>query len=218
MRHDRKIFQRFDCLVNRLKDSMDPYGSLIKLGKATHVEKRRLDVYEKGMASLKEKSFYYKGIISGRIKYSPEMRTEYTYKDRAKSALVACHARSCWIKEKYNRLIGVEIPKRYRKDLNRLFWWKDRKQKTKSDFISGCCDTFVSSMHVFESVENSIVSDCEMLGFCICEDTDVPPHMHGCMGKGRDILMLDENEKERMWEEAVKVTAGFLGDIVKNRR
>ena len=219
MRYYRcSIFNRFDRLVGKLNDETDPYGSLIKQGKATDVEKRSLEVYIKGMATLKQRYFHYKKVISGEIEYSREMGTRVTYKNRAVAALRARHFKGREIKENFNNLITIEIPQRYKGDLETLFKLQEKKKEEKSKFMKECLDIAVSSYHVFESMENITVSDCEMLRFCVCKEHDMPPYLHGCMEKGKDILMLDKEEQEKMWNEAMEKTGEFIRSLIKNKR
>ncbi|MBM2818071.1 MAG: hypothetical protein HW401_661 [Parcubacteria group bacterium] len=215
MRYYRRfIFNRFDRLVDKLDDKTDSYGSLVKLGKATGVEERCLKVYIKAMTVLKQRYFYYKKIVSDNIKYSPEMRTEATYKSRAAAALRACHIRGREIKEDFNNLITIEIPWRYKGDLETLFELQEKKKEEKIEFMRQCLDITVSSRHTFESIQNGTVSDCEMLGFCVCMEHDIPPYLYGCMGKGKDILMLDEEERGKMWDEALEKTGEFISSLL----
>lgn len=182
MRYGYRIFNKFNRLVEKLNDERNPYGSLVKLGKASDVEKRFINVYIKGMRSLKSKYNYYKKVISGKIEYSPEMGTESTHKDRAMKALRACHSRAVKIKEKFDHLVNVEISHRYKNDLINLFYF---------------CDRFVHMKRVLNSVNNSVVSDCKLIRFCVCEENNVPPYTRGCMENGNDILMLkDLNTQE----------------------
>ncbi len=212
------IFNRFDRLVKRLNDKTDSYASLVKLGKATDVEERYLRVYIKAISVLKQRYFYYKKIVSGKIEHSQEMGTKGTYKNRAATALRACHFRTCEIKQNFNTLISVEIPERYKGDLETLFRCQEMKKEEKSEFMKQCFDNILSSHHVFESVDNSIVSDCEMFGFCVCKEHDMPAYLYGCMEKGRDILMLDKKEEEKIQYEALEETGRFIGSLVKNKR
>lgn len=212
------VFKRFGKLVSRLCDKKDPYGSLIKLEKETESEARLILVYAKGMDVLQQRYLYYKGIISGSIKYSSGMGSEKTYQNRAYSALRACHFMACEVKNCFNQLIISEIPKRYERDLEILFCLQEKKEEVASSFNKDFYSDVVSSVHVFESMENSIVSDCEMLGFCICDKHNIPPFMYGCMEKGRDILMLDEAEERRMWQKATKITGELIGSIVAKNR
>jgi hypothetical protein len=205
-------------LVNKLNDERDPYSSLVKLGKATDVEDRSLKVNIKGMATLRQRYFYYKNVVSGKIEYSSEMGTKATYKSRAAAALRACHFRACEIKNDFNNLITIEIPQRYKGDLETLFELQEKKKEEKSKFMKEYLDITVSSYHVFESIETSTVSDCEMLGFCVCKEHDMPPYLHGCMEKGKDILMLDKGEQEKIWNEAMEKTGEFIGSFLKNKR
>lgn len=202
------VFNRFDNLVKKLKDKMDPFGALVKLGKETAVEKRCIDVYTKGMIVLKQRYFFYKEVVAGKIEYSPEVGTKSNYKDRALKALQACHWRAAGIKEKLNRLISIEVPERYKIDFGLLLYYQDRNKETKSNFMKTCNDIAVSQGHVLESGRSMIVSDCEMLGFCVCHFYNVPPYMHGCIRSNVDLL--DDDEFMKKFKEGAKICAKWL--------
>ena len=212
------IFNGFDRLMKKLNDKTDSYGSLVKLGKATGVEGRRMKVYIRAMAVLKQRYFYYKKVISGKTEYSQGMGTKNTYKDRAATALRACHFRAREVKLDFNNLISIEIPQRYGSDLETLFELQEKKKEEKIEFMKKCLDNAVSSYRAFESTKNSIVSDCEMLGFCVCDGNNLPPFLYGCMEKGRDILMLDKEEEEKMWHEALKETAKSIDSLANDKK
>ncbi|MCK6462449.1 MAG: hypothetical protein L6Q29_01355 [Candidatus Pacebacteria bacterium] len=193
-----------------MNDRMGAYGSLVKLGKSTAVEDRYIDVYTKGMVALKQRYFFYKGIVAGRIEYSPEMGTASNYKDRALSALQTCHRRAVEIKEKINRLVSVEIPERYKRDFETLLYYQDRKEKEESSFMKEFCDIGVSQRHVFDKIDNGIVSDCEILGFCVCRFGNASPYMGGCVRSNVD--MLDDGEAMKRFKEGSKLFARWLGE------
>ena len=169
---------------------MDPFGSLVKLGKMTPVEERHLTVYIKGMNVLKQRYFYCRDIISGKIRIDGN---DGNIQKRAETVLSILHNRACKIKQNFKTLISVKIPQRYKNDIERLF--ELQKKGKENEFMKQYTDGALSFHYVFENMGNSIVSDCEMLGFCVCGEYNIPPYMYGCMEKGRDILMLDNVEE-----------------------
>lgn len=192
--HGHRIFKRFNNLVEKLNDTMDPCGSLVKLGKATEVEKRYIDIYIKGMNSIQSKYFYYKSIVSGKKKYISQMGKKQTYKNRAMGALAACHRRASEIEKNFSKLINVEIPERYQRDLSVIFDCQELKNNTKNMFLKTYLENAVSLNHVFDHINDSIVSDCEMLGFCVCFFSKDYPFSRGCIES--DIQMPDDSITE----------------------
>ena len=175
------VFFKFNSLNEKLSNKYDPYGSLIKLGKATAVEKRYLEVYPKGISALRERVEYYSEVLLGEIKYSPEMRTSSTVASRAQKAKETCYKKAEEITMLFDKLVRIEIPQRYGKGVALLFECQEKEASAESAFMKQIYSIIVSSSHTFDTINNSIVSNCEMLGFCICNEYNRPPYLHSCM-------------------------------------
>ncbi len=202
------VFGKFNRMRERLKD----LSSLLKLGKATNVEIRSINVYCKGVNALKSRFYFYKSVISGDIKYNASMGTEDTYKERARSALKECHRQTVKIKDKLSKLVLVEILERYSNDFESLMYFSERSkeaERTNNPFMKNFCDIIISQKHAFEETEDSIISDCEILGFCVCNFGNTPPYIGGCMRSGVD--MLNEDEFMKKFKESAKGYAEWLG-------
>lgn len=206
--HNTRIFGRFDRMSERLKNS----SSLLNLGKATNVETRLFSVYCKGVSALKSRFYFYKSIISGDIKYVASMGTKNTYKERATNALKECHRQTVKIKNKLSKFVLVEIPERYSSDFESLMYFNEQSkgaERRNNPFVKSFCETVVSQGHMFEEVEYKIVSECEILGFCVCGSGNVPPYMGDCIRGSVDLL--DEDELMRRFKEGLNKYAELIG-------
>lgn len=205
--HNSRIFEKFNKMSERLKSS----SSLLNLGKATNVEVRLFNAYCRGVRSLNSRFYFYKSIISGDIKYNASMGTKNDCKERAISALKECHIQAVKIKNKLSKLVLVEIPERYSNDFESLMYFNERSKEAQiinDSFMKNFCDIIVSQKDAFEENEYSVVSDCEILGFCVCRLGNVP-YIDGCIRSSVDLL--NEYEFMKKFKEASVAYAEWLG-------